>query len=164
MRVPDLQRSPSFMQGLGLFLGGVVIGCAVMTAISTRTVQELQYDIQDLSASNRVLADQVAAFEKGKNRRNVIDRTAVRWDAEQKDLGKATLGELESRIAADLLKIVGKQVQPDMYDIYRGLIDGKVYYNVNGTDYRIHITVLSVIGSEYVVYVRAESFVPDRSN
>jgi hypothetical protein len=39
-----------------------------------------------------------------------------------------------------------------------------VYYNVNGTDYRIRITVLSVVGSEFVVYVRAESFVPDRSN
>jgi len=161
MRVPNLERSPSFMQAIGVFLGGVVIGCAIMTGISQRTVQELQYDIQDLEASNRMLADQVAAYEKGKNRRNVIDRTAVRWDAEQKDLGKATLGELEDRIAADLLKLVGKQVQPDMYDIYRGLIDGKVYYNVNDTDYRIKITVVSVVGSEFVVYVRAEAFVPD---
>ncbi len=164
MRVPNMEHSPSFLQGFGLFLGGVVIGCAVMTAVSQRTVQELQYEIQDLQASNRVLSDQVAAFEKGKNRRNVVDRAAVRWDAEQKDLGKATLGELESLIAADLMKVVGKQVQPDMYDLYRGLVDGKVYYNVNGTDYRIRITVLSVVGSEFVVYVRAESFVPDRSN
>ncbi|HZG76736.1 MAG TPA: hypothetical protein VEZ72_12875, partial [Paenibacillus sp.] len=69
-----------------------------------------------------------------------------------------------SLIAADLMKVVGKQVQPDMYDLYRGLVDGKVYYNVNGADYRIRITVLSVVGSEFVVYVRAESFVPDRSN
>lgn len=161
MRVPNLQGNPSFMQAIGLVISGIVIGCAIMTGISNRTVQELQYYIHELETDNKSLSDQVATFEKVKNRRNVIDRTAVRWDSEQRDLGKAAHGELENRIAADLLKLVGRPVQPDMYDIYRELVDGKVYYDVNEKDYRIRLTMLSVVGTEFVVYVRAEEFVPN---
>jgi len=161
MRVPDLQRRPSFIRGLGLVLAGVVFGCGLMTVVSQQTVQELQYDIQDLKKANSLLNEQVANYEKVRNRRNVIDRTAVRWDPQQKDLGKATHAALEERIASDLLKLVGRPVQPDMYELYRDLIDGKVYYDVNGLDYRVRLTMLSVISSECVVYVRAEEFVPN---
>src|SRR5690606_13365651 len=121
----------------------------------------LQYKISDLNAENRSLRDQVASFEKVKNRRNVIDRTTVRWDADQKDFGKATLDTLRDRIAADLLRLVGKTVQSDMYELYRGLVDNKVYYDVNDADYRVRVTVMSVVGSEFVVYVRAEIFVQE---
>ena len=161
MRVPNLNHSPAVMQGIALVICGIVIGCAVMTAAASRTVQTLQYDLHDLEAENRSLREQVANFEKVKNRRNVIDRTTVRWDPEQKDFGKATLDELRDRIAADLLKLVGKPVQAEMYELYRDLIHEKVYYDVNDTDYRVRIAVLSVVGSEFVVYVRAEVFVPD---
>lgn len=161
MRVPNLRGSPRLLQSIGLVLSGVVIGCAVMTAVSNRTIQELQYDISDLKTENRSLRDQVDSFEKVRNRRNAIDRTTVRWDAEQKDFGKATLDALRDRIAADLLKVVGKPVQAEMYELYRGLVDNKVYYDVNGSDYRVRVTVLSVVGSEFIVYVRAELFVQE---
>jgi len=161
MRVPNLQRSPSFMQGIGLVLCGVVFGAAVMTGVAQRTVQELQYDIDRLEKENKSLFDQVANYEKVKNRRNVIDRTAVRWDPEQKDLGKATHAELEDRIGADLLKLIGQPVHSDMYTLYRELINGKVYYNVGDKDYRIRLTMLSVVGTECIVFVRAEEFLPE---
>lgn len=161
MRVPNLGSSPKLLQGIGLVLCGVVIGCAIMTGVTNRTVQTLQYDLHDREAEIRTLRDEVATFEKVKNRRNVIDRTTVRWDGEQKDFGKATLDTLRDRIAADLLKLVGKPVQAEMYELYRDLVDRKIYYNVNEADYRVRITVLSVVGSEFVVYVRAEVFVPE---
>ena len=162
MRVPNLRDSPRLLQAIGLVLCGFVIGCAAMTAAANRTIQELHYDISDLRAENRSLRDQVENFEKVRNRRNIIDRTTVRWDAEQKDFGKATLDALRDRIAADLLKVVGKPVQAEMYELYRGLVDNKVYYDVNGADYRVRVTVLSVVGSECIVYVRAELFVPEQ--
>ena len=162
MRVPNLRDSPRLLQSIGLVLSGVVIGCAVMTAVSNRTIQELQYDISDLKAENRSLREQVDSFEKVRNRRNVIDRATVRWDSEQKDFGKATMDTLRDWIGADLLKVVGKPVQVEMYEIYRGLVDNKIYYDVNGADYRVRVTVLSIVGSEFIVYARAELFVQEQ--
>lgn len=159
MKVPNFEGRPHFLQQLGLAICGFVIGCAVMTALSQGTVQELQYEIDDVRKENKALADQVASFEKVKNQRNVIDRTSVRWDPVQKDIGKAALSGLEERIGADLLKLVGHSVRPEMYEIYRGLVDGKVYYDVNGKNYRVRLTVMSVIGSEFIVFVTAEEFI-----
>lgn len=159
MRVPNLQDRPSFVQGIGLVIGGIIIGCAIMTAVAQETIQQLQYDIHELKTENKSLSDQVESFEKVKNRRNVIDRTAVRWDTGQRDLGKATHGELGEKIAADLLTLVGKPVQTEMFDLYRSLVDGKVYYNVIEKNYLVRVTMLSIIGTELVVFVRAEEFV-----
>jgi hypothetical protein len=161
MRVPNLQRSPSFMKQVGLVICGVVIGCAVMTAISKETVQSLQYRIHELQADIKDLNSQVESFEKVKRNRNVIDRTTVQWETTQKDFGKAALGELKDRIGSDLLKLVGQPVHSELYTIYREIINGRVYYDVNDKDYRVRITMLSVVGTECVVYVLAEEFIPD---
>jgi len=161
MRVPNLQRNPRFLQQIGLVICGFVIGCAVMTAVSNETVQELQYRIDDLRKENRAFSEQIASFEKVKNQRNVIDRTSVRWDSAQKDLGKGTFSALEERIGADLLKLVGHSVQPNMYELYRDIVNGKVYFDVNGSDYRIRVTMMSVIGSEFTVFVLADEFLQD---
>lgn len=159
MRVPNLQRSPSFMQQIGLLVCGGVIGAAVMTGMNAETVQSLQYRISDLEAERNDLVSQVESFEKVRNRRNVIDRTSVRWEGEQRDYGKATLDALRDRVASDLLKLVGQPVNAELHSIYREIINGKVYTNVNGKDYRIRLTMLSIVGTECIVYIQAEEFI-----
>jgi hypothetical protein len=161
MRVPNVQRSPSFMQRAGLLTCGIVIGGVIMTAIAQETVQILQYKIHDLEAEVKTLTSQVESYEKVKNQRNVIDRTSVKWEPGQKDFGKATLDGLKDRVGSDLLKLVGQPVHSELYTIYREIINGKVYYGVNDKDYRIRITMLSVVGTECVVYILAEEFLPD---
>ncbi|MCI3925140.1 hypothetical protein MO973_33515 [Paenibacillus sp. TRM 82003] len=161
MRVPNLERSPSFMQRVGLVICGIVIGAAVMTGVSNQSIQMLQYDVQRLESEKNELVSQVESFEKVKNKRNVIDRTSVRWESAQKDFGKSTLETLKERIGADLLKLVGNPVHTELYATYREIINGKVYYDVNDKDYRVRITMFSVVGTECVVYVQAEEFIQD---
>jgi hypothetical protein len=161
MRIPNLEQSPSFMQSIGLLVCGIVLGTALMTGIAQKSIQELQYDIARLKKDNKALTDQVDNYEKVKHRRNVISKTTVKWDPAQKDLGESALSELQDRIGGDLKVLVGNPVHADMYALYRELVDGKVYYDVNDKDFRVRLSMLSVIGNECVVFVRAEPFLPN---
>ncbi|WP_199615688.1 hypothetical protein [Paenibacillus alkalitolerans] len=156
MRVPNIERTPDFMQAVGMLLVGVVIGCILMMIIEHNNFQTVLEENIDLRSERDKLQQNVASLEKLKNRRYVIKKTNVIFEG--KALEKNIQSELEARILKDLEAAVGNPANIDP-GVYRSMVDGHEYRDINGTNYRIRVTMLSVNQTELSVFVLAEAVV-----
>ncbi|WP_274364904.1 hypothetical protein [Paenibacillus thermotolerans] len=156
MRVPNFGRSPGFMQAVGLVLAGIVVGAVAMMIVESNNYQiVIEQNIQ-LQAENSRLQEDVANLEKLKNRRYVIKKTSVTFEGEA--LERKIASELEARILQNLEFAVGNPASIDP-TVYRALVDGHEYRDINGSTYRVRVTMLSVNQTELRVFVKATQVV-----
>lgn len=156
MRVPNFDRSPDLMQAIGILLIGIVIGSVLMMLVEKNNLQNLTEQNIQLRLERNRLQENVTNLEKLKNRRYVIKKTSVIFEG--KELDKKIQSELEAEILRDLEVAVGNpaNINPS---VYRALVDGHEYRDINGSTYRVRVTMLSVNQTELRVFVRADEVV-----
>jgi hypothetical protein len=154
MRIPNLERTPSLVQKIGLILIGTVIGAIIMTVITQENIQYLHDTVDQYEKQNQSLSDQLENSRKVRKSNQIITQTTIRWDDRQKELETSVLNELESRMREDLQVVVSKPVQ--LIEVYRSILDRKVYSDVNAQNYRIRVTMIGAVGSQLTVFVVAE--------
>jgi hypothetical protein len=157
MRVPQFERYEKTLAGAGLFLVGLIVGCALFMSIyqhnfsllSTQN-QQLHSEIKDLKDTNRNLN-----LNHKKSDQPLIHSIKVAFErkAEANKLDEVIENELRQKITQDLQFLNGADVRKIKQEpmLYRNLLEGKTYHAIQERDYTVYVRTLIVIDDELTV-------------
>lgn len=162
MRVPDIKLVARWMQALGLFISGMIVGAAVFAAIYHQNFNRIVIMYNTLREENRDLQDQVNDLNKFKNTGSVIKSIAV-WIEEgqpDKPLDDITKQEIKNKVQHDLNILKGQSIDklPQQLQIIRRIIDNKIYPLIQEKDYTIRIRTILVRYSELQAWIEVQEF------
>jgi cell division protein FtsL len=161
MRVPPFERYEKTLAGAGLFLVGLIVGCALFMSIyqhnfsllSTQN-QQMHSEIKDLKDTNRNLI-----LNHKKSNQPLIHSIKVAFErkAEANKLDEVSENELRQKITQDLQFLNGTDVRKIKQEpmLYRNLLEGKTYHAVHERDYIINVRTLIAIDDELTVILNA---------
>lgn len=156
MRVPDFQRYTHWLAGLGLFLAGMIVGCAVFLSIYQQNFTILATRNAELENEIRELQSTVETSEKNKKRAAYIGGVFVEWE-DRSNLDDLTRIELEKRVHKELSVLSGKLIADIRKDplLYLKLVE-KPYTSVYDKDYTVKVSALLIVQSELRVWIKAQ--------
>ncbi|MNC42872.1 Sporulation membrane protein YtrI [compost metagenome] len=163
MRVPSFERYKSLLSGTGIFIAGMIVGAAVFLSVYQEHLSILHERVGVLSNQNKTLQDSMEGLNKYKQNQQYIGRVKVMAELAAKDRADANVvNELERRVYEDIKLASGKPVSAvrEAPDIFRNLVDKKVYRNVYGKDYQITVRHLMVIQTEFTLYISCSEYAP----
>jgi transcription initiation factor TFIIIB Brf1 subunit/transcription initiation factor TFIIB len=163
MRVPPFERYEKSLVGAGLFLVGLIVGCALFMTIYQRNFsllsiqnQQMRTEIESLKTTNENLS-----FKQKKATQTVIHSIKVVFERknEPAKLDEISENELRKKIAQDLQFLNGKAIARIKEDplLYRNLIDGKTYHAIHERDYIVYVRTLLVVEAELTVTINVVS-------
>jgi hypothetical protein len=117
--------------------------------------KKLRIEINDLQDDNDNL-------NKWKNNQSVITKLEVHIQPSEKEpLDIITQKELEAKVRGSLKIVIGKKISTvqEAHDLYRNLISGKVYFGIQGKDFKMNVQTIMVTGTQFHIWVVPETFV-----
>ncbi|MEB3100543.1 hypothetical protein [Ferviditalea candida] len=162
MRVPDFRLLARWLQALGLFISGMIVGAAVFAAIFHHNFNDIVIMYNSLREENRDLQDQVNDLNKFKKAGSVIKSIAVYIEEDQpkEPLDDITKQEIKNRVQRDLSILKGQSIDrlPRQLQIIRRVIDNKIYPLIQEKDYTIRIRTILVRYSELQAWIEVREF------
>lgn len=157
MRVPPFERYNKLLFGTGLFLVGLIVGCALFLSIyqanfSLLAIQnkQMRTKIFGLENSNRIL-DQKDKKSTNPDIHSIKVIFEPRTDSSKLD--EISENELRQKITQDLQFLNGTDIRKVKAEplLYRNLLDGKTYHAVQESDYTVYVRTLIVIDNELTI-------------
>jgi hypothetical protein len=157
MRVPQFERYEKTLVGAGLFLVGLIVGCALFMSIYQHNFsilsiqnQQMRIEIEDLEDTNRNLN-----LNHKKRDQPLIHSIKVAFEqkAEASKLDEVSENELRKKVTKDLQFLHGTDIRKIKEDplLYRNLLEGKTYHAIRERDYTINVRTLMAIDDELTV-------------
>jgi cell division protein FtsL len=154
MRVPQFERYEKTLIGAGLFLVGLIVGCALFMSIYQHNFsllflqnQQMHEEINNLKATNRDLN-----LNHKKADQPLIHSIKVAFEqkAEASKLDEVSENELRKKITKDLQFLYGTDIRKIKAEplLYRNLLEGKTYHAIRERDYTINVRTLIAIDDE----------------
>lgn len=155
MRVPNFRRYIHWLASLGLFLSGMIVGCAVFLSIYQQNFTILATQKADLENEVRELQSTIETAEKNHKKAAYIGGIFVEWE-NRDNLDDLTRIELEKRVHKDLSVLSGKPIADIRKDplLFFKLIE-KPYTNVHDRNYEVRVAAMLIVQSELRVWIRA---------
>jgi hypothetical protein len=157
MRVPPFERYEKSLVGAGLFLVGLIVGCALFMSIYQRNFSLLSIQNQQMRTEIKGLKDENRNFTlKQKNAAQSLIRS-IKIIFEPKNettkLDEISENELRQKIIQDLQFLNGKDSRRIKEDplLYRNLLEGKTFHAIQERDYTVYVRTLIVVESELTV-------------
>jgi hypothetical protein len=156
MRVPPFERYEKSLVGAGLFLVGLIVGCALFMAIYQRNFSLLSIQNQQMRTEIEALKDENRNFTLQKKASQPLIRS-IKIIFERKHdsfkLDEISENELRHRITQDLQFLHGKDIRGIKDDplLYRNLLEGKTFHAIRERDYTVYVRTLIVVESELTV-------------
>jgi hypothetical protein len=161
MRVPPFERYEKALAGAGLFLVGLIVGCAVFMSIYQNNFSLLSIQNQQLRSELKSLKDDIRlnSLKQKKTNQHLIHSIKITFErkTEANKMDEVSENELREEIAQDLQFLYGSEVRKIKEDplLYRNLLEGKTYHAIQERDYTIYVRSLIIIDDELTVTVNA---------
>jgi hypothetical protein len=154
MRVPQFERYEKTLVGAGLFLVGLIVGCALFMGIYQHNFsilsiqnQQMRIEIDNLEDINRNLN-----LNHKKRDQPLIHSIKVAFEqkVEASKLDEVSENELRQKIVQDLQFLNGTDMRNIKKEplLYRNLLEGKTYHAIRERDYIINVRTLIAIDDE----------------
>ncbi len=160
MRIPQFERYEKTLTGIGIFLVGLIVGCALFLSIyqhnfsllSIRNIQ-MRSEIKDLKED---LADSITLNQNHKKSNKALIRNITitfERKTEANKLDEVSENELHQKITTDLQFLNGTEVSKIKADplLYRNLLDGKTYHAIQERDYTIFVRAIIAVDDELTI-------------
>jgi hypothetical protein len=160
MRVPPFERYEKSLVGAGLFLVGLIVGCALFMSVYQRNFsllsiqnQQMRSEIEDLKEENQnmTLTQKKASQPLIRSIKIIFERKN-----ETTKLDDISENELRHKILQDLQFLNGKDSRRIKEDplLYRNLLEGKTFHAIRERDYIVYVRTLIVVESELTVAIQ----------
>jgi hypothetical protein len=157
MRVPQFERYEKSLVGAGLFIVGLIVGCALFMIIyqnnfSLLSIQneQMHTEITNLKEDNRRYN-----LKQKKSAQPILQSIKVAFErkTEASKLDEITENELRQKIIQDLQFLNGADIRKikDEPLLYRNLLEGKTYHAIRERDYTVYVRTLIVVNDELTV-------------
>lgn len=159
MRIPAFNRYRRGLAGFGLFLSGMVIGSAVYMSMHQHSYSIVHEEKERLKNENKNLKEDLSKMNTVKNRQAYISLISVDLETDAKHpIDPKSESEIVKAVKTDLEALRGKPVARVKEDLqlYRKLIDNKVYVDIFDRDYVVSVKSVVVIQSELIFYITAK--------
>jgi hypothetical protein len=157
MRVPQFEAYEKSFAGVGLFLVGLIVGCALFMSI-------YQSNFSLLSIQNQQMRIELGQLKETNRNLNLKDKKSTQPDihsikviferkTEASKLDEVSENELRQKITQDLQFLNGTAIRKikDEPLLYRNLLEGKTYHEIRERDYIINVRTLIVVDDELTV-------------
>jgi hypothetical protein len=156
MRVPQFERYEKSLAGAGLFLVGLIVGCALFMVIYQNNFSILSIQNQQMrSELKKIKDDQSLNLNHKKTNQSLIHSIKVSFErkAEPNKLDEVSENELRQEITRDLQFLNGKEIRELKEDplLYRNLLDGRTYHAIRERDYTVYVRTLIAVDDELTV-------------
>jgi hypothetical protein len=157
MRVPQFERYEKSLVGAGLFLVGLIVGCALFMSIYQNNFSILSIQNQQMRIEIGNLKDTIRDLKLNhkKSDQPLIHSIKIVFErkAEANKLDEVSENELRQKITQDLQFLNGTDVRKIKEDplLYRNLLEGKTYHAIRERDYTINVRTLIAIDDELTV-------------
>jgi hypothetical protein len=161
MRVPQFERYEKTLVGAGIFLVGLIVGCALFMSIYQNNFSILSIQNQQMHTELKQLKDDIRlnSLKQKKSGQAQIHSIKVTFErkTDANKLDEVSENELREEITQDLQFLYGSEVRKIRDDplLYRNLLEGKTYHAIQERDYTINVRSLIVIDDELTVTVNA---------
>lgn len=162
MRVPRFDPTSVWLQGLGLFLVGSVVGAVAIMLAYQLNFSLVMSDNLRLIDENRKLKEDLDSARKLTARRSVVTKIDVRVETrDDTALDQLARDELKRLVEAELKLFKGKSASilgnPEYDQIIEQII--RRIYTVGSTQYLVEMRTIAVLNDELRVWVTARPHV-----
>jgi 4-amino-4-deoxy-L-arabinose transferase-like glycosyltransferase len=161
MRVPQFERYEKALAGAGLFLVGLIVGCALFMSIYQNNFSLLSVQNKQMRSELKDLKEDIRqnSLKQKKSDQPLIHNIKVMFErkTEANKLDEVSENELREEITKDLQFLYGAEIRKIRDDplLYRNLLEGKTYHAIQERDYTIYVRTLIAIEDELTVTVNA---------
>ncbi|HEY0827292.1 MAG TPA: hypothetical protein VGE40_04305 [Bacilli bacterium] len=167
MRVPPFEQNVRLLQSAGIFLSGIIVGGALFMGMYHHNFNELYLDNMSLRKQAADLQEENDNLKLHKNNQTVINHVQIHLEKSsgppnsQKAPDPLTVKELERKTKQDMMFLVGHSVEdiPDFVQKTRGLMNRRIYPQINRKDYVVSIKTILVINGGIEIWIAAEEFI-----
>jgi hypothetical protein len=157
MRIPPFERYEKSLVGAGLFLVGLIVGCALFMSIYQRNFSLLSIQNQQMRSEIEDLKDEIQNYTLKQKKATQPLIRSIKIIFERKNeaikLDEISENELRHRIMQDLQFLNGKDIRRIKEDplLYRNLLEGKTFHAIRERDYTVYVRTLIVVESELTI-------------
>lgn len=160
MRVPVLEKYARFYQAVGIFIAGGIVGAAIYMGLHQHLFNMLWLENYSYKDKIKDLEEEMRTMRKLREAQGIVAKVNVRVEAGEgrPPLDTVTEKELEAKIRGDLKFLIGKKSADiqDNPDVYKKLLASKMYFGVQGKDYRVDVQALFISGTQLTYWVTAK--------
>jgi hypothetical protein len=155
-----LEKYARFYQAVGIFVAGGIVGAAIYMSVHQQLFNMLWLENYAYKERIKDLEAEMKTLKKLQGEQGVIAKVNVRVDGEEgrPALDNVTQKELEAKIRGELKFLIGKKSSDiqDNPDVYKKLLEGKIYFGIQGRDYRVDVHALFISGTQLTYWVTAK--------
>ncbi|QGQ97808.1 hypothetical protein EHS13_24415 [Paenibacillus psychroresistens] len=161
MRVPPFERYEKALAGAGIFLVGLIVGCALFMSIYQNNFSILSIQNQQLRSELKSLKDDIRlnGLKQKKSSHALIHSIKVTFERkpEANKMDEVSENKLREEITQDLQFLYGSEIRKIRDDplLYRNLLEGKTYHAIQERDYTIYVRSLIIIDDELTITLSA---------
>lgn len=157
-----LERTGRWLQGIGLFISGAVIGSAFFMGIYNRHLDLVLTQNRELVLERKQLMEDNANLKKTKNQYTTINLLNVHVEpAEGTQFDKVVETELQRLVHGDMRKVVvGQKISnfAENHELFRQILAEKTYAGVLDKDYVVTVRTMVLVQTELKVWVTAREW------
>jgi hypothetical protein len=158
MRVPELDQYARFFQAVGIFIAGGIVGAAIYMGIHQQLFNTIWLENYAYKEKIKELQEDSQTLRKLRDGQGAIAKVNIRIESEEgrPPLDTVTQKELEAKIRSDLKFLVGKKSSDlqENPDVYKKLLASKIYFGIQGKDYRVDVHALFLSGTQLTYWVK----------
>ena len=161
MRVPPFHMVARWLQGIGLFVAGGIVGSAVFMIVAQHNFNELYDMYVPIKKERDSLLEDIESLKKYKDRQSVIKTVTVYLEgtgAADASKDKTVAGEITKRAEKDLSLFIGRTSGSVDPVFVRNLFARSFYSGIYEKDYVVRLTAMTVVGSELTVWIEAKEY------
>jgi hypothetical protein len=155
-----LEKYARFYQAVGIFVAGGIVGAAIYMSVHQHLFNMLWLENYAYKEKIKNLEEDMRTLRKLRDDQGIVAKIAVRVESEEgrPALDNVTQKELEAKIRGELKFLIGKKSADiqDNPDVYKKLLEGKIYFGIQGKDYRVDVHALFISGTQLTYWVKAK--------
>lgn len=159
MRVPPFNQLQRFLSGLGLFISGLIIGCAIYMSMHQHHFSLLYVQMNKLQEENKDLKLDLESLNKYRNKQSIINIVHVYLEnpPDKEPFTADIQKKIEAAVKEELKLVIGQKVAyvSDARPLYERLISQKVY-SIQDKLYEIQVKSMVLVQNEFSVWITAE--------
>ncbi|GFR38091.1 hypothetical protein PRECH8_13870 [Insulibacter thermoxylanivorax] len=162
MRVPNFQLFAEWLQGIGIFIAGMIVGAAVFMAMYVENFDYLVQQNEILKEDNEQLKEQLENHNLVKNptQLKAID-ISIHNPPSYPDLDDLTITQLQKLAREELKFMIGQEIKRLEPEHIKRLFGKKVFALEDGkASYVVEINSIFIADTEMRIWLWANRYMP----
>ena len=163
IKIPPFEKFSVWYQGFGLFVSGVIVGCALYLGMTTRHVETLHDKLTAQDRQIQSMQNELNALNKTKNRPTAISKIHVTLLPRENEpaIDEMLKNELEKAVENKLKVFLGLPssdlANPLRQEILKELVNQK--FLIREEDYTVTLHSIVLVQTELSVSIYAKRYI-----